>query len=140
MGLEGLLASDVIEFMDEAELLRDTEFKLTVLVTGLPAFSMLSIRDLTDWRLFWRLRLTLGRLLVRSSTWKLVGRMGRGSLATANKNPTLQVSKRARSHKQKRILLKHKTLQERDTGFTQQKHMIVTWGDCIALYFNKNVH
>jgi hypothetical protein len=48
MGLDGLLASDVIEFMDEAELLRDTEFKLTVLVTGLPAFSMLSIRDLTD--------------------------------------------------------------------------------------------
>jgi hypothetical protein len=48
VGLDGLLASDVIEFMDEAELLRDTEFKLTVLVTGLPAFSMLSIRDLTD--------------------------------------------------------------------------------------------
>ena len=98
-GLDGLLASDVIELILEAELLRDTEFKLIVFVTGLPAFSMLSIKLLTLCLLFWRLRVTLG-LRLKSSTWKLVGRIGKGSLVAAKNKPSQRQTKAA-------LLLKH---------------------------------
>lgn len=43
VGLEGVLASEAKEFNDELELLLDP-----ILLSGLPAFSMLSMRDFTD--------------------------------------------------------------------------------------------
>lgn len=74
-GLEGVLKSeDVKEFNEELELLLEMLHN-PVFIVGFPAFSMLSIKDLTLCLLFWRFKLTFGLVAVGLTSSIAAGRV-----------------------------------------------------------------